>query len=86
MAPGMPRIPQIKEVPIFKPMWKLKKEQTIFTIKISNPPKIEFPINLAILLSGNIKTFPIRNRKIIQPIYTTIVFTFKLITFTLFIY
>lgn len=63
----MPRIPVIKAVPIFRPIWKLKKEPIAFIITMSNPPKIELPINLAILFRGNIKNLPIKNKKRIEP-------------------
>ena len=74
-------MPVIKEVPMFKPMWKLNKLPIKFVIKISIPPKIELPIILAITFNGNKKNLPITNKKIIQAIYTIIELNSNIITY-----
>lgn len=79
----MPKIPVIKEVIIFKPIWKFIKLPIVLIVNIRIPPKTEFPIILAIVFKGIIKNFPNKNKKMIQPIYTTIVFISKTITFFL---
>lgn len=63
IAPGMPSIPINIEVKIFNPIWKLNIEPIKFIIYIKSPPKIEFNINLHILLIGKINILPIKNIK-----------------------
>ena len=67
IAPGIPKKPIIIDVPIFNPIWKLKKVPTKLIIKIIRPPKNELPIIFKINFKGNIKNLPIINKKIIQP-------------------
>lgn len=67
MAPGTPSTPTNRAVPTLSPIWKLKLVPTRFIIKINNPPKKEFTINLTIALNGIENIFPITKSATIHP-------------------
>ncbi len=52
---------------MFNPTWKPKALPTKLIIKINNPPKTEFTINLKIAFNGIENIFPTIHRAIIQP-------------------
>ena len=73
IAPGIPSIPTIIDVIIFKPIWKSKDVPIILIIQIASPPRKVFNINLNIFLIGNRRIFPKIKIKIIQVITETII-------------